>query len=277
MNQDHKDNAWLKSLGLHLVLILLIIIGGFKYKSTKEVKVKRVSIRLSAPLKVKDTSSVGNKNKSVKVPHKVIAEKKKTKSPIKIKKKIVAKKKLIKKTKLKAPLKKPSKKLVKKTTPKQPRIKSNSNTKKMQVKKTEPVLKKKAVKQKPKPKKLSKLLHQQTLSQINQALLEEQSLLDREDERLIDEAFLEARKRVLGHLRAYWKVPAGLKKGVFLVVEVLCDRKGRVMDVKLIKSSGNSALDRSSKRAVLNSSPLPLPDRKELQPMFKQFQLTLKP
>ena len=52
---------------------------------------------------------------------------------------------------------------------------------------------------------------------------------------------------------------------------------GRVMNVKVLVSSGDPVLDRSAVTAVLKASPLPLPKIPALLKQFKQIELTVKP
>lgn len=52
---------------------------------------------------------------------------------------------------------------------------------------------------------------------------------------------------------------------------------GDVMDVVLLKSSGNTAYDNAAERAIYKAQPLPLPDDAGLQKMFRELRLTIRP
>ncbi|MBA4381639.1 MAG: cell envelope integrity protein TolA [Sideroxydans sp.] len=52
---------------------------------------------------------------------------------------------------------------------------------------------------------------------------------------------------------------------------------GMVMDVQLVKSSGNRAYDEAAERAIYKAQPLPLPTDVGLQKMFRELRLTIKP
>lgn len=52
---------------------------------------------------------------------------------------------------------------------------------------------------------------------------------------------------------------------------------GDVVDVVLEKSSGNAAYDSAAERAIYKSRPLPLPANPELERIFRELRLSLKP
>lgn len=52
---------------------------------------------------------------------------------------------------------------------------------------------------------------------------------------------------------------------------------GVVLSLKLIKSSGDAALDQSARTAIMQSSPLPVPNDPALFERFRQLRLTLSP
>jgi colicin import membrane protein len=52
---------------------------------------------------------------------------------------------------------------------------------------------------------------------------------------------------------------------------------GMVMDAVLLKSSGNTAYDNAAERAIYKAQPLPLPTDKDLQKMFRELRLTIRP
>jgi colicin import membrane protein len=68
-------------------------------------------------------------------------------------------------------------------------------------------------------------------------------------------------------------VPAGAEAKFF--VRVLPG--GDVVEVMLEKSSGNAAYDSAAERAIYKSRPLPMPPNPELERMFRELRLSLKP
>ncbi len=52
---------------------------------------------------------------------------------------------------------------------------------------------------------------------------------------------------------------------------------GMVMDVQLVKSSGNRAYDDAAERAIYKAQPLPMPTEVGLQKLFRELRLTIRP
>jgi len=80
--------------------------------------------------------------------------------------------------------------------------------------------------------------------------------------------------RITAKVRGNWILPAmeGNPEAVFLVTQL---PTGEVLDVKLTRSSGLPAYDAAVERAILKSSPLPLPRSREL--FSRELKLTFKP
>lgn len=74
-----------------------------------------------------------------------------------------------------------------------------------------------------------------------------------------------------------WIVPEDLEKGLETKLLVRLAPGGMVMDIKVIKSSGNEALDRSAETAVYKASPLPVPEDAGLFAKFRTINLTVRP
>ncbi|MFN3883152.1 MAG: energy transducer TonB [Rhodocyclaceae bacterium] len=70
--------------------------------------------------------------------------------------------------------------------------------------------------------------------------------------------------RIRGKVRGNIVLPADVKGNPEAVFEVTQLPSGEVLDVRLKKSSGNSAWDAATERAIRKSSPLPTPAQKEL-------------
>lgn len=52
---------------------------------------------------------------------------------------------------------------------------------------------------------------------------------------------------------------------------------GDVLDVELLRSSGNPAYDSAAERAIYKAQPLPVPTDASLQKMFRELKLTIRP
>ncbi len=83
-----------------------------------------------------------------------------------------------------------------------------------------------------------------------------------------------------GILRAIgqnWVVPGGANKNLSSLYLIQLAPGGVVVDIKLLRSSGNPALDRSAKVAILKASPLPVPKDPALFDNFRELRLTVSP
>jgi colicin import membrane protein len=82
-------------------------------------------------------------------------------------------------------------------------------------------------------------------------------------------------RRIQAKVKSNWILPPDLKgnpQAVFLVSQL---PNGEVLSVRVVKSSGNPAYDSAVERAILKSSPLPLPASRE--DFSRELQLTFKP
>jgi len=81
--------------------------------------------------------------------------------------------------------------------------------------------------------------------------------------------------RIQAKVKGNWILPPDLQgnpEAVFLVVQL---PTGEVLSTRLIKSSGNASYDAAVERAILKSSPLPLPASREL--FSRELKLTFRP
>jgi colicin import membrane protein len=74
-----------------------------------------------------------------------------------------------------------------------------------------------------------------------------------------------------------WLVPQGTDRAVSCKLNIHLAPGGTVVNVTVVKSSGNLLLDRSAVAAVYKASPLPVPQKSSAFDEFRQFQLTVKP
>lgn len=66
-------------------------------------------------------------------------------------------------------------------------------------------------------------------------------------------------------------------KDLVVKLEIVLSEHGDVKDVYVIKSSGDTALDLSAKKAIWNSSPFPMPTSKNILKIFQKFRFTFRP
>ena len=81
--------------------------------------------------------------------------------------------------------------------------------------------------------------------------------------------------RIQAKVRGNWILPQDLlgnPEAIFLVIQL---PTGEVLSTKLLKSSGNPAYDTAVERAILKSSPLPLPSDRAL--FDRELKLTFRP
>jgi colicin import membrane protein len=90
-----------------------------------------------------------------------------------------------------------------------------------------------------------------------------------------DKALADYVNRIRAKVRQNWILPQDLQGNPEAVFDVVQLPTGEVLSVKLAKSSGNPAYDAAVERAILKSSPLPLPEPRSL--FDRQLKLTFRP
>jgi colicin import membrane protein len=179
---------------------------------------------------------------------------------------------------------------------------------KVEAPKPEPELKKpdiveKAPPPKPKPKpkpeakkndELEKLLMREQVALEQRQLEDERKKL--EEKRRIDDvrrkadaertarelaaaarnkALTEYVNRIRAKVRQNWILPPDLQGNPQCVFKVVQLPTGEVLEARLVKGSGNAAYDEAVHRAILKSSPLPLPASREH--FYRELELTFRP
>jgi colicin import membrane protein len=81
--------------------------------------------------------------------------------------------------------------------------------------------------------------------------------------------------RIRIKVRQNWILPQDLQGNPEAIFDVIQLPTGEVLSVKLARSSGNPAYDAAVERAILKSSPLPLPEPRSL--FDRQLKLTFRP
>jgi colicin import membrane protein len=113
-----------------------------------------------------------------------------------------------------------------------------------------------------------------------------QQLLDQEMKSLAKQQINAARNAVttdkyrhliLQAIAQQWIIPPEMNKHLEAKLAVHLAPGGMVLEVIIVKSSGNSVLDRSAKTAVYKASPLPVPKNNDLFHTFRQINLTVRP
>ena len=82
---------------------------------------------------------------------------------------------------------------------------------------------------------------------------------------------------ILQVISQHWRVPPNINKKLSAELMIRLAPGGTVLDVQLIKSSGDDALDRSARAAIFKASPLPVPSNLDEFSPFRQFVLKVKP
>jgi len=92
-------------------------------------------------------------------------------------------------------------------------------------------------------------------------------------QRMIDEYGLYIKEKV----QRSWIRPAGSSASLSCTVNVRLIPGGEVVEVKIIRSSGNAAFDRSVEAAVFRASPLPVPSDPEVMEKFRSITFEFNP
>lgn len=137
--------------------------------------------------------------------------------------------------------------------------------------------------------KLKKKKHQELEKAFEQELKEQsakslQQQLKSEQERIASGKTAKMRgivnkytALILQAIEQHWLVPNGVEKSLSTQLLIRVAPGGAVLDVQLVKSSGDEALDRSARVAVFKASPLPVPDNSDEFEPFREFILKVKP
>lgn len=68
-----------------------------------------------------------------------------------------------------------------------------------------------------------------------------------------------------------------LGRNLVTKLEIRLASDGRVINVSIVKASGNDALDISAKNAILKASPLPVPEDSSIRKNFARYRFTFRP
>ncbi|MDD5330096.1 MAG: energy transducer TonB [Sulfuricella sp.] len=87
----------------------------------------------------------------------------------------------------------------------------------------------------------------------------------------------DAMGRISSHVRRFVVMPADVAGNPQAIFEVSLLPTGEVLNVKLSRSSGNTAYDNAVERAIHKASPLPLPADPSLVGRFRELKLKFRP
>ena len=82
---------------------------------------------------------------------------------------------------------------------------------------------------------------------------------------------------ILNSISRQWILPEHVAMGLSSKFKIRLATNGTVLDVSLLKSSGDPILDRSAKLAIYKASPLPVPHDMESFELFREISLTVRP
>lgn len=92
-------------------------------------------------------------------------------------------------------------------------------------------------------------------------------------QRMVDEYVLYIQEKV----QRSWIRPPSSGSELSCTVEVRLIPSGEVIDAQIVRSSGNSAFDRSVEAAVFKASPLPVPPDPDVMEQFRSLRFEFKP
>lgn len=139
------------------------------------------------------------------------------------------------------------------------------------------VVAKKQLKQKHLKDTFEKTLHEQAEKSMRQHLLDEDIRLKAKADRLARGEINKYQALIIQAIGENWIVPVGADKKLTCELMISVAENGSVSAVQITKTSGDPALDRSARAAVLKASPLPVPKNHAAFTAFKQFVLKVKP
>lgn len=128
-----------------------------------------------------------------------------------------------------------------------------------------------------KQQQLAKLRKQDADDLLQQQLSQEQNQLSSTRAQYVDSVVAKYKALITSAIGQHWLIPDTSNKNLSATLDITLAPGGVVLDVKLIKTSGDPALDRSAIAAVYKSSPLPVPADATLFDNFRELNLTVRP
>ena len=82
---------------------------------------------------------------------------------------------------------------------------------------------------------------------------------------------------IIHSISQQWILPDHVDSRLSSQFRIRLAPNGTVLEVSLVRSSGNSVLDRSAQAAIYKASPLPVPNDPEMFNLFRDISLTVRP
>lgn len=129
---------------------------------------------------------------------------------------------------------------------------------------------------KPAKNSFEKLLKQQAQQSLRENFADDiklQTTQSRQSQGQVDKY----KALILQVVSEHWIIPPQVRKNLYSTLMIRLAPGGMVLDVQVVKSSGDPSLDSSARAAVLKSSPLPVPTDPQAFEAFRQFRLKVRP
>lgn len=120
-------------------------------------------------------------------------------------------------------------------------------------------------------------LDEYAAGQRAQRLQEEQARVRAEVDAATATQVVRYRDQIRNKIRRNIVMPPDVPDSATAEFRVTLLPDGSVLEVRLLKSSGNAAYDTAAERAIYKAQPLPLPPDEGLKKMFRELRLTIRP
>ncbi len=135
----------------------------------------------------------------------------------------------------------------------------------------------KKVKQKEMADHLKKQMKLMVMKSLQQQMKAEQERLEGVRTQRAQGEVNKYKALILQAISQNWLLPGHVDKTLYAELLIRVAPGGIVLDVQLMKSSGNEGMDRSAQAAVFKASPLPVPSDATAFEPFRQFVLKVRP
>lgn len=112
---------------------------------------------------------------------------------------------------------------------------------------------------------------------LRQQLLNEEIMLKGTQNRQAQGVINKYKALIIQAISEQWRVPTQANKKLYCELMIRLAPGGVVLDVQIMKTSGDPSLDSSAYAAVLKASPLPVPSDPNQFDAFRQFVLKVRP
>lgn len=137
--------------------------------------------------------------------------------------------------------------------------------------------KKKNIQQKKMHTQFEKALKEHAEKSLREDLLNEDIQLKAKHKKETQGEINKYKALIVQSISEHWIVPTSADRKLYCQLMIRVAPTGTVLDVQVIKTSGDKALDRSARAAVLKASPLPVPKDEDAFAAFKEFVLKVRP